>query len=122
MVLLERYSFEFQRGVGPATWVIDIFLDLQVPHEVLFAALEAMLYADEPPFHGRNRAIIAADTLYVSKQWLHDSARSQSRIFGGESNADAVRAAMQLVLQQGLAGDSLEEWQALGIRIDQAMR
>ena len=68
--MLSRYAFEYQRDVGPPTWVIDIFLDLNVPHETLLTILEAQFYSDEIPFRGRNRRYIARDIAHVIRLWF----------------------------------------------------
>ncbi|SLM38948.1 hypothetical protein LPUS_09355, partial [Lasallia pustulata] len=48
--ILLRYSHDHQRNVAPAHWVVDIFLSLSILYERLFDVLEAMFYAQEPPF------------------------------------------------------------------------
>ncbi|MCJ1478533.1 hypothetical protein MMC13_007213 [Lambiella insularis] len=119
--LLERYAFEYQREVGPPTWVMDTFLDLQVPCESLFGVLEGMLYNDEAPFHGANRKIIAGDMLYVAKRWYEETARG-GRIMGGAANAAGVLAALGTLMGNGLVGEQVEECRALRSRIEQVLR
>lgn len=98
--LLERYSLEHQRRVIGAHWVVDMFLDLGVPHESLYGVLEAMFYTDEAPFHGSNRRIISADLLYVLEAWFVESARLGGMVFGSDMMAERVSETL-LLLQQG---------------------
>lgn len=120
--MLEKYAFEYQRGVGPATWVVDIFLDLQVPHETILRVLEAMFYNDEAPFQGRNRRYIGNDMLYLVQRWFHDSGRGGGRVFGGDSNALAISQTLLMLQQNGMDEDKAEECQSLRIRIEQMLR
>ncbi|KAA6414467.1 MAG: non-repetitive nucleoporin [Lasallia pustulata] len=120
--LLERYSFENQRGVGPATWVMDLFLELQVPYESIFPVLEGMLYDDEAPFGGRNRRYIAVDMLHLVRRWFHDTGRGKGKVFGSEANAAAVSETLLLLQQVGLEREMLEECQALRARVELLLR
>ena len=120
--LLEKYSFEYQKGIGPPTWVIDILLELQVPYESIFPVLEGMLYNNEAPFEGRNRNYIAADMLHLIQRWFHASSRGGGKIFGGDSNAAAISETLQMLQQTGLDREKMEECQALRMRIDQVLR
>lgn len=120
--MLEKYAFEYQRGVGPATWMIDAFLDLQVPHETILPVLEAMFYNDEAPFQGRNRRHIANDMLYLIQRWFHDSGRRGGRVFGGDSNALTISQTLLMLQQNGIDEDKAEECQSLRIRIEQMLR
>ncbi|KAI9839285.1 MAG: hypothetical protein M1819_003280 [Sarea resinae] len=146
--MLERYALEYQRNVGPATWVLDTFLDLHVPFEPLLAVLEALFYNDEAPFQGRNRRIIAADVLYLVQRWYQSSARGGGggggggagtgaggiggagggRLFGGDAVAVGVAqtlAAVQQVLARGGGGEdaeAVELCQTLRVRIEQTLR
>ena len=119
--LLERYAFEYQNRVGPESWVMDTFIDISVPFESLFAALESMFYNDETPFQGRNRRQIAIHILYIVKLWLQDSSRGTGKILAGESNAVAVSQVLQMV-QPTLDAQKGEECQLLRLRIDQLLR
>ena len=121
--MLERYSFDYQRGVGPTSWVVDTFLDVGVPYEVLFAVLEGMFYNDEAPFQGKNRKYIANDMLYVAERWFRESSRGNvGKVLAGESNAMAVLQTLQMLQVNGLDGKELEECQTLCMRIDQIFR
>ena len=122
LLLLERYAFEFQNGVGPETWVIDTLLDVGVPYESIFPVLEGMFYNDEAPFQGRNRRYIAADIVYVVKLWFQDSLRGKLGILGGEANAVAVSQCLLMVQQSGIDGTRAEECRDLRVRIEQMLR
>lgn len=106
--MLERYAFEYQRGVAPTTWVIDLFLELQVGCEKLFDVLESMWYANEAPFYGKNRGVLANHLLYVIEQWLHDTIKGGGIVFDSESGAVRVDQMLQTLLQTGRQG-GLEE-------------
>ncbi|KAE8354090.1 Non-repetitive/WGA-negative nucleoporin C-terminal-domain-containing protein [Aspergillus coremiiformis] len=97
--MLERYALEHQRGVGPATWVVDLFLDLGVAHETLYTVLESMYYTDEAPFHGTNRKYIAKDLLYLIEHWFHNTVRLGGTVFGSDVVAERITETL-LLLQQ----------------------
>ncbi|KAI9704717.1 MAG: hypothetical protein M1836_006497 [Candelina mexicana] len=120
--MLEKYAYEFQRGVGPPTWIIDTFLDLQVPYESILPVLEQMFYNDEAPFQGRNRRYIANDLLYLIQRWYQDTERAGGRILGGESNAQAISEILQVLQNNGLDDQKVEECRALRMRIEQMLR
>lgn len=120
--MLERYAIEFQKGVGPETWVVDTFIDVGVPYESLFPVLEGMYYNDEAPFQGRNRRFIANDILYVVRRWFQDSSRDAGKILGGESNAIAISQTLLMLQQSGLDPKREEECQLLRLRIEHALR
>ena len=82
--ILEKYSFEQQRNVAPAHWVVDVFLTLEITYERLFEVLEMMFFSGDPPFVGSNRKYIASDMVYVAGKWFHDSTRAGTVIFGSE--------------------------------------
>jgi len=121
--MLERYALEFQRGVGPATWVVDIFLDLEVTPETLLPVLEQLYYANEQPFQGKNRKVIAGDLVYLLGRWFRESERSGERIvFGSEENAAGVEEILVGLMQSGdLEARTKEEAENLRARIAQAM-
>lgn len=107
--ILEKYSFEHQRTVAPPHWVVDIFLDLEIPYERLFEVLETMFFSGDPPFMGSNRKYIASELVYVVGKWFHDSLRAGAVIFGGEASAARVEETLQVLLQQGKAAGLDEE-------------
>ena len=122
--MLERYALEFQRNVGPATWVVDLFLDLGVAHESLYAVLETMYYTDEAPFHGANRRYIASDLLYLLTGWFQETVRLGGMVFGSDVVAERI-SEMLLILQQSsniLSQDQLTTAIELRSRIDDILR
>jgi len=120
--MLERYAFEYQRGVGPPTWVIDIFLDLQVSFETLVAVLEGMFYNDEVPFKGRNRRFIASDMLHIIVRWFAESTQFGTAPFGGEETAVAISQTLQVLQQHGLDERQTQECQMVRMKIEQFLR
>ena len=120
--MLERYAFEFQRNVGPAHWVIDVFLDLQVPYDVILSVLERMFYNDEAPFQGRNRKHIADDILYICRRWYEDTIRTVQQPFGGHETVAAVSQLLRLVTENGIDPDKREECATLRQRLEQFLR
>ncbi|KAJ5095060.1 non-repetitive nucleoporin [Penicillium argentinense] len=97
--ILERYNLEHQRTEGTTYWVVDLFLELGVAYESLYAVLEAMYYTDEAPFQGANRRYIAADLVYLLQGWFHESAQLGGMVFGSEAAAERVSETL-LLLQQ----------------------
>lgn len=120
--MLKRYAHSYQPDSQPETWMLDIFIDLQVPFETIYATLESMFYNDEPPFHGRNRRLIGNDIVYIAKMWFQDSIRGSGSPFGGEDNAIAVSQMLHMVMQSGLDERRLEECQNLRMRIEVMLR
>ena len=120
--MLKRYAYEFQNDVGPETWVMDTFIDLQVPFESLVSVLEGMFYNDEAPFQGRNRRYIAHDLIYVIGLWFRETSRGADVVFGGDSNAEGVSQLLQVLLQSGLDERRAEQCQALRLRIEHTQR
>ena len=120
--MLERYAVEYQRGVGPPEWVVDTFLELQVPYESLLPVLEAMFYNDEAPFQGPNRRHLANDILYICKRWYSTTVRGGQRPFGREENIAAISQLLLVLMQNGMAEDKVEECRLLRGRIEQFLR
>ncbi|KAL9600322.1 MAG: hypothetical protein Q9219_003272 [cf. Caloplaca sp. 3 TL-2023] len=120
--MLKRYAYNFQPNSKPETWVLDVFIDLQVPFEAIYAVLEGMFYNDEAPFQGRNRRLIGNDIVYIARLWFQDSIRGSGFAFGGEDNAIAVSGMLQMVMQSGLDERRLEECQNLRMRIENMLR
>jgi nuclear pore complex protein Nup155 len=117
--ILERYSLEHQRGTttsttssfGPTShWVIDLFLDLGVAFESLYAVLEAMYYTEEAPFQGANRRYIAADLVYLLQGWFNDSAQLGGMVFGSEAAAERVSETLLLVQQGAHNTAEVRDW------------
>ena len=122
--MLKTYSFEYQRDVGPQTWVMDTFLDLHVPYETILPVLDGMLYHDEAPFTGNNRKFIANDIVYLIRRWYEHGVRSgMGRLFGGESNATSITQLLGVLIQtQYLDNAEKEEARILMQRIDMVLR
>lgn len=120
--MLERYAFENQRGVGPPTWVVDLFLDLGIPHESLFTVLESMFYTDEAPFHGSNRKYIAKDLLYLIDYWFHATVRLGGVVFGSDVVAERISETLLLLQQSAITPELMEVAQELRTRIDDVVR
>ncbi|KAF7588757.1 hypothetical protein BBP40_005253 [Aspergillus hancockii] len=121
--MIERYSLEHQRGVGPTTWVVDLFLDLGVAHETIYAVLESMYYTDEAPFHGTNRKYIAKDLLYLIEHWFHDTVRLGGTVFGSDVVAERITETL-LLLQQGgnIPPEQMQLANELRTRIEDILR
>lgn len=120
--MLKRYAFNYQPNARPETWVLDVFIDLQVPFETIWAILENMFYNDEQPFQGRNRRFIGNDMVYIARLWLQDSIRGNGMLYGGEDSAYAVSQMLHLIMQNGLDEGRLEECQNLRMRIETMLR
>lgn len=123
--ILEKYSFEHQRTVAPAHWVVDIFLELEIPCERLFEVLETMFFSGDAPFIGTNRKYIASELVYVVGKWFHDSMRAGTIIFGSEAGAARVEETVQALLQQskpaGLDDDTVQVSRAVVEKIGQLL-
>ena len=118
--LLKRYAYTYQRN-APESWVMDVFLDLGVAHEVLFGILQNMLYSDEPPFQGANRAYIAVDLLYIADRWLKSSRTTQP--YGSDANATEVLQTLQYILASRLvSAERADRCQELNVTITQRLR
>ena len=122
MNVLKRYALEYQRGVGPPTWVVDVFVDLGVQYEALFSALEFLLFNHEAPFVGANRRYIADDMLYVAERWYRETARGLNSLFGGDENTAAMLEMLANLPNLGLSREKIEDCQALRMRIDSLLR
>jgi len=121
--MLERYALEYQRGKGPSTWVVDLFVDLEVPFENLVPVLEQLYYANEQPFQGKNRRVLAGDLVYVLVRWFESSERSGAIPFGSEDNSTGVEEMVAGLIRSGdVEGQRRDEAETLRSRIAQAMR
>ncbi|KAJ5577531.1 uncharacterized protein N7459_006495 [Penicillium hispanicum] len=112
--ILERYSLEQHSDIGSTPWVVNLFLELGIPHESLYAVLEAMWYTDEAPFQGANRRFVAYDLLYLVQVWLYETTRVGGAPFGSELVGERVSETMILLQQQG-SNNEIKE-QALALR------
>ncbi|KAL1623022.1 hypothetical protein SLS56_008433 [Neofusicoccum ribis] len=121
--LLETYAFTHQRGIGPQTWVVDVFLDLQVAHEQIVAVLESIFYNNEAPFVGRHRKEIAHDLVHVVSQWFQDSTRGGGYAFGGVDNAAMVQELLRVLEENRVLDDNYMAMAVdLRARIEQLLR
>ncbi|KAF9895069.1 hypothetical protein FE257_004698 [Aspergillus nanangensis] len=120
--MLERYALEHQRGVGPATWVVDLFIDLGIPDETLYSILEGMYYTDEAPFHGSNRKYIAKDLLYLIEHWFHDTVRLGGMVFGSDVVAERISEMLLLMQQGGTTPEQVQFANELRTRIEDVLR
>lgn len=120
--MLERYALEYQRGVGPATWVVDLFLDLGVAHETVYAVLESMYYTDEAPFHGGNRKYVARDLLYLIEYWFHETVRLGGTVFGSDLVAERILETLLLLQQGGIPPEQMQVAHELRTRIEDCLR
>lgn len=121
--LLEKYAFEYQRGVGPPTWIMDVLIDINMPFENIKNVLETMIYHDEQPFTGGNRRIIANHLLYVLSQWFDHCTRTNQRTFGGVDQASKVQELVGILLANNLLQQpEREQANDLQTRIQRQMR
>ncbi|KAF1819507.1 nucleoporin-domain-containing protein [Dissoconium aciculare CBS 342.82] len=123
--LLERYAIDPKRqSTPPESWAVDLFLDLEIPHETLLPVLEQMYYSNEQPFIGNKRKIIAAKMVHLIQKWFEVSERSGERVlFGGEENFSTVQDCLQTLLRQGQLTDAWKRTaEALEARVLRAVR
>ncbi|EED20702.1 non-repetitive nucleoporin, putative [Talaromyces stipitatus ATCC 10500] len=120
--IVERYSLQHQRGIGPPTWVVDLFLDLEVPHETIYTTLETMFYNDEAPFTGANKRYIATDLLYIIQRWFNDTLRVGGSVFGSDVMATRISEMLVLVQRNGLPSEYVQMAQELRVQIDNSIR
>ena len=98
--LLETYSLQHQRQAALNHWIVDLFLDLDVPHQTIFGVLEAMYYTESVPFTGANRRFIANDMIYLLEIWFYETSRVGGLLFGSSQVVEQVTETLDL-LQQG---------------------
>lgn len=80
------------------TWPIDVFLRLNAPFESLVSTLEALWYANEPPFRARNNhKMLVKWMIYTIEQWAAVSRRSGA-LFGGPENAIGLSDLLRKIL------------------------
>jgi nuclear pore complex protein Nup155 len=119
---LERYSLEYQNGIGPSTWPIDLVIDVGMPHEFILDALSALYQNGEQPFQGANRRIIANHIVYLCKKWYEKERKTTSRSFGHDDVSLLISNTLQQLVQDGLGQPELEEAKGLVARIARDMR
>ena len=120
--MLKVYEFDHQRDVGPATWVVDLFIELEVPFEAILGPLETMFCYDERPFHGSNRRYIGNDMVYVIQCWFQQSSQRAGMIFGSDANAAEISQTLLMLAQNGLDEEIVEQCQSLRMRIEHIPR
>lgn len=123
--MLERYAIEHQRGVGPEHWVLDLFLDLDTPHEALLPLLEQLYYSGEAPFNvPRNRRLVAGEVVSLALSWyVASERRGDSAAFGSEEVAAGVEAMLaQLVVAGDVEERHREDVDVLRSRLASALR
>jgi len=90
------------------TWPIDVFLKLNAPFESLVATLEALWYAQEQPFAGRNRKLLVKWIIYLVEQWGAVSRRTGA-LFGGPENAIGLAEVMRIILSSDVLGRDMDD-------------
>lgn len=121
--MLKRYAFEYQQGIGPETWVVDVMVEIGVPFETLYTVLESMLYGEEAPFHGARRRHVANDLLHLIQLWYRATARGNGTELGGRDSAAAVEVTMDFMQHNNsISPDRVEEFRVLMGKIRAVMR
>lgn len=120
--MLERYRLEHQKNDGPPTWVVDLFLELQVEPEVLYTVLESLFYNDEVPFHGANRKFIGNDLAYLISRWFNETSRLGGAAFGSDVIAARVSEMLLLLQQSRLDKDVVQACRDMRVKLEQSFR
>ncbi|KAK4548388.1 hypothetical protein LTR36_010259 [Oleoguttula mirabilis] len=123
--LLERYAVNPQEyPPESATWAVDIFLSLGVPHETLLPVLERVYYGNEHPFTGSKRKVVAGHMVYVVAEWVRESERRGERVVcGSEENASLVSDCLGSLLRGAdLDAARRREAEGLGVVVGMAAR
>jgi nuclear pore complex protein Nup155 len=119
---LEAYAMTFQNGVGPRTWLMDLFIHVGYPYGTIISVLQTLFYNDTAPFVGRNKKILADHILYVCEQWYEDCIRSNQRLFGSEENAQEISQMLRELIETGLQGEEQEQANELRRKIERSFR
>jgi nuclear pore complex protein Nup155 len=90
------------------TWPIDVLVRLTAPFEYLVATFEALWYAQEAPFAGRNKKLLAKWSIYTIEQWGIASRRSGT-LFGSSENAIGLAEFMRVLLSSDVFGREVED-------------
>ena len=118
---LEAYAVEKQRGVGPITWVMDLFFEVGISYERVVNVLESMIHEPIPPFNSaKNQRVVLQDCLYSIGKWYQDCVRHSQDIFNG--NALYIDELLTTLMKSGLEGAQAEEARELRVRIARALR
>jgi nuclear pore complex protein Nup155 len=89
-------------------WPIDVFISLNAPFESLVATLEALWYAQEQPFVGRNRKLLVKWIIYLVEEWGKNSRRTGT-LFGGPENAIGLAEVMRIILGSDVLGRDMDD-------------
>lgn len=122
---LEKYAIDPKRQPPPPdAWALDLFLELEIPHETLLPVLEQMYYSNEQPFTGTKRKLVAAKMVYLIGRWFEASERSGERVlFGSEECFSTVQDCLSILIRQGQLPDaSKRQAEALEAALLQAVR
>ena len=90
------------------TWPLDVFFKLNAPFESLLATLEALWYAQEAPFSGRNRKLLVKWIIYTIEQWAATSRRTGA-LFGSAENAIGLAELLRIVLGSEILGRDVDD-------------
>lgn len=122
--MLERYAIQPHDQKPPPNWALSLFLDLDVPHETLLPILEGLYYGNEHPFVGSKRKIIAAQMIYLLKNWFGESERKGERVpYGSEENASlALDCVATLMRTEELDAASRRDAEWLTTAVQRALR
>ncbi|KAJ9656528.1 hypothetical protein H2198_004877 [Neophaeococcomyces mojaviensis] len=102
--MLEMYNVNLGRDIGVITedvlpgahishWIPDIFLELEIPYELIYDTLETAFFTSNAQGQGNQlqRQIVLSDLLYCVEKWLHASyARAGGMLFGGDNGQQRI--------------------------------
>ncbi|KAJ4359109.1 hypothetical protein N0V95_002433 [Ascochyta clinopodiicola] len=94
------------------TWPIDVLVRLNASFENLVGTFEALWYAQEAPFAGRNKKLLFKWGIYTIEQWGIISRRSGT-LFGGAENAIGLAEYLRVVLGSETLGRDADDQQWL---------
>lgn len=125
--MLERYVVgATQRNIGRPSpeWALDVFLDLDVPHETLLPVLEQLYYSHADPFsQPSRRRVLAGQMLSLIQRWLGDSERRGERVvFGSEESASTVQDVVASLLRDELDPEARRLGEGIVGFVEKAMR
>lgn len=101
-----------------------MFVRVNAPFETLVATIEALWYAQDVPFTGRNRKYLAKWLIYTVEEWGQASHRLGGALYGGEENAIGLADCLRVVLGANeLPRDTLEDraWVERGRAVREAV-
>jgi nuclear pore complex protein Nup155 len=89
--MIEKYAVEYQNNVGPRTWVVDLFIEVNIPYETIVSVLQTMWYSGLAPFSGPNQKRKLADHIvYTCEEWYENCVRTNTRLYGSDDNAQDI--------------------------------